>query len=81
MSQLQSAQEHVDTVRMALSKDEDRWEGTKIYQDKVMSALSCSHPQNDRPKEMSWTDQRITSVVTAADVNYKPGFLARLFSS
>src|SRR5260221_11331891 len=40
MSQLQSAQEHVDTVRMTLSEDEDDWEGTKSYQDEVMDALS-----------------------------------------
>ena len=79
MSQLQSAQEHVDTVRMALSKDEDEWEGTKVYQDEVMNALTSSNRQNDCPQEMSWTDQRIKSVVTAAGINYKPGFFARLF--
>jgi hypothetical protein len=80
LSQLQSAQEHVDTVRMALSEDEDDWEGTKNYQDEVMNKLSNSVRQNDRPQEMNWTDKRITNVVTAADINYKPGFFARFLS-
>ena len=39
MSQLQAVQEHIDTVRMALSKDEDAWDGTKVYQDNEMNAL------------------------------------------
>lgn len=81
MSQLQSAQEHADTVRMALSKDEDAWEGTKVYQDEVMNALSSSGRGNDSPQEMSWTDKRIRNVVLAANINYKPGLLNRLFLS
>jgi hypothetical protein len=81
MSQLQSAQEHVDTVRMALSEDEHDWEGTKAYQDEVMNASSSSDRRNDRPQEMSWTDKRIRDVVAAADINYKPGLFARFFLS
>jgi hypothetical protein len=81
MSQLQSAQEHVDTVMMALSEDEDDWEGTKVYQDEVMDALSSSDRQNDRQQEMRWTDKRIRDVVSVADINYKHGLFARIFSS
>src|SRR5258708_27067725 len=81
MSQLQSAQEHVDTVKMALSEDEDDWEGTKVYQDDVVNVLSSSDHQNDRPQEMSWTAKRIRNVLTAADISYQPGMFARLFSS
>src|SRR5258708_40057949 len=81
LSQLQSAQEHVDTVRMALSEDEDDWLGTKVYQDDVMNVLSSSDHQNDRPQEMSWTAKRIRNVLTAADISYQPGMFARLFSS
>ena len=44
-----------------------------------MNALTSSHRQNDYPQEMSWTDQRIKSAVTAAGINYKLGFFARLF--
>src|SRR5260370_21043358 len=51
MSQLEAVQEHIDTVRMALSKDEDAWEGTKVYQDDVMNALSGSR-RNRHPQEM-----------------------------
>jgi hypothetical protein len=80
MSQLQSAQEHVDTVRMALSKAEDDWEGTKDYQDEAMNASSISNRGNARPQEMSWCDKRIRNVVTAAGINYKPGLFARLLS-
>jgi len=78
LSQLQSAQEHVDTVRMALSEDEDDWLGTKAYQDEVMNALNSSDHRNVCPQEMSWTDKRIRDVISAADINYKPGLLARL---
>ena len=55
----------------------DDWEGTKVYQDEAMN--TNSHRQNDCPQKMSWTDQRIKSVVTAAGINYKPGFFSRLF--
>jgi hypothetical protein len=81
LSQLQSAQEHVDTVRMALSKDESAWEGTKVYQDEVMNTLSSSGRRNDRPQEMSWTDRRISNVISDANINYKSGLFGRLFLS
>ena len=82
LSQLQSAQEHVDTVRMALSKDEDAWGGTKVYQDDVMNAAQSSlGRRSDRPQEMSWTDKRIRNVMSAAGINYRPGLFRRLFLS
>jgi hypothetical protein len=81
LSQLQSAQEHIDTVQMALSKDEDAWQGTKVYQDDVMNAVSSSGHGMDHPQEMSWTDKRIRNVIAAAGINYKPGLFRRLFLS
>ena len=67
MSQLRSVQEHIDTVKMALSKKEDAWEGTKTYQDDVINAHGR---RNYCPQEMSWTDKRIRDIVSAADINY-----------
>ena len=67
MSQLRSVQEHIDTVKMALSKKEDAWEGTKAYQDDVIKAHGR---RNYCPQEMSWTDKRIRDIVSAADINY-----------
>jgi predicted Zn-dependent protease with MMP-like domain len=67
LSQLRSVQEHIDTVRMAVSKNEDAWEGTKAYQDDVINAHGR---RNDCPQEMSWTDKRISDIVSAANINY-----------
>ena len=67
MSQLRSVQEHIDTVKMALSKKEDAWEGTKTYQDDVINAHGR---RNYCPQEMSWTHKRIRDIVSAADINY-----------
>jgi hypothetical protein len=77
MSQLQSVQEHIDTVRMALSKSEDAWHGTKAYQDDVMNA---DGRRNECPQEMPWKDKSIRDIVLAADIIYKPGLFARLLS-
>lgn len=79
LSQPQSVQEHIDTVRMVLSKDEGSWLGTKDYQDDVMNALSSANQRNNCPQEMSWTDQRIKDDVLAANINYKRGLFGRLF--
>jgi hypothetical protein len=80
LSQLQSVQEHFDTVRMALSKSEDAWEGTKAHQDHVMNMLSAGDNGNDRSLEIRWTDKKIKKLLWAANVNYKRGLFARLFS-
>jgi hypothetical protein len=79
LSQLQSVQEHVDTVRMALSEDEADWLGTKAYQDDVMNALNHSDQPNCCPQEMRWTDKRIKAVISAANINYRPGLFDRFF--
>jgi hypothetical protein len=80
-SQLQSAQEHIDAVRMALSKPEGAWLGTKDYQDELMNKLlSNADSRTERPKEMSWRDENITALIAAANINYKPGLLSRLLS-
>lgn len=74
LSQLQSVQEHVDTVTMALSKNENAWQETKAYQDDVINAHVRREaeglPGRWRTQEMSWTDKRIRDIVSAADINY-----------
>jgi hypothetical protein len=77
-SQLKSAQEHIDTVRMALTNPENTWEGTKDYQDDLMNEFSGE--DYGPALEMSWTDKRIKALILAANINYEPGFFSRLFS-
>jgi len=85
LSQLQSVQEHIDTVKMVLSKDEADWPGTKDYQDDAAKALSArgqpgwpTLPRKERrPQEMSWTDEGIRDMFLAGEINYKPGFFTR----
>jgi hypothetical protein len=78
-SQLNSVREHIDTVKMALAKPENTWEGTKDYQDNLMNTLSIESHETRLP-EMSWTDKRIKTLIMAANINYELGFLSRLFS-
>jgi TPR repeat protein len=78
LSQLQSAQEHIDAVRMALSKPESTWVETKDYQDNLMNELSGGGSRG-RSKEMAWTDRKITDLIFAADIGYQPGVLSRFF--
>jgi hypothetical protein len=71
MSQLRSVREHVDTVRMALSKNENAWEGTKVYQDEVM--MNAQHGRrSDRPQEMRWTDKKIISYLEKVGLHPVP---------
>src|SRR5205807_1579475 len=79
LSQLQSAAEHVDALRMSLSTPESSWDGAKSYQDDLMNDLS-SGASRGRLQEMSWTDRRIKDVIFAADIGYEPGPLSRFFS-
>ncbi len=78
-SQVKSAQEHIEAVRMALANPENTWNGTKDYQDDLMNEFSVGSYQ--RPQEMSWTDERIKVLIRAANINYQPGLISRLFSS
>ena len=74
-SQLGAAEEHIDTVRMALSKPESDWCGTKDYQDNLMNELCAGLNLGlDRPpkQEMSWTDERIACQMRAANIQYRP---------
>ena len=79
-SQLKSVQEHIDTVRMALTNPESTWQGTKDYQDDLMNEFSGESYGRTRPLEMSWTDKGIKSLIMAANINYEPGFFSRIFS-
>jgi hypothetical protein len=79
-SQLKSVREHIDTVRMALTNPEYAWEGTKDYQNELMNKFSGESYGQTRPLEMSWTDKRIKMLIMAANINYEPGFISRLFS-
>ena len=78
LSQMACVQEHIDTVRMALSVPESGWLGTKPNQDDVMNE-TCLGGQRERPKEMPWTDERIKRLIFAANIGYEPGILSRVF--
>jgi hypothetical protein len=79
-SQLKSVREHIDTVRMALTNPENSWEGTKDYQNDLMNEFSGESNRQAPPLEMPWTDKRTKMLIMAANINYEPGLLSRLFS-
>jgi len=76
-SQLGAAEEHIDTVRMALSKPESDWCGTKDYQDNLMNELCAGLNLGlDRPpkQEMSWTDNGTVADVVEIWMTLSPAF-------